>query len=197
MNDSQTFSDWISQTDENLNVVLDIGANVGDFFDLIKHKNINQFHYFEPDIDNFKLCHSKLSNYSNTIGHNYGIFYGKNVSRVQGIGDNNTGGYMVSDINENFKDDIFGDRLVYYPEKVFELKKIEELINVPLDLVKIDVEASEYNIIENSSLLKISDNLMIEWHNKNIEFVFEFIEKYLPNHKVVDYKGTLTFLKLK
>ena len=34
-------------------------------------------------------------------------------------------------------------------------------------------------------------------HNKDIEFVLEFIKTNLPNHKVVDYKGTLTFLKLK
>jgi len=124
MNDSEIFSEWINQTDKNLNIVLDIGANVGDFFGLIKHKKINQFHYFEPDEDNFKICQSRLSQHKNTIGHNYGIFYGKNISKVQGIGDNNTGGYMVSEINEKFKDEIWGDRLVYYPEKFLNSKKL-------------------------------------------------------------------------
>jgi FkbM family methyltransferase len=197
MNDSQIFTNWISQTDESLNVVLDIGANYGDFYDLVKHKKIKQYHYFEPDIDNFNKSFSKLSLYNETIGHNYGIFYGKTESKVQGIGDNNEGGYMVSDIENKYKDDIWTNRLVYYPEKLFILKTLEEIINIPADIVKIDVEASEYNIIENSTILKKCNNLMIEWHNKEINFVYEFISKHLPNHNLIDVKGTLTFLKLK
>lgn len=197
MNDTQTFTQWLSQTNDSLNIVLDIGANYGDFYELVKHKNINQYHYFEPDIDNFEICFSNLNNYENTIKHNFGIYYGKTESKVQGIGDNNSGGYMVSEINKEYKDDIWGKRLVYYPEKVFSLKTLEEIISTPADLVKIDVEASEYNIIEFSSILKVSDNLMIEWHNKDINFVYEFIKNHLPNHNIIDVKGTLTFLKLK
>jgi FkbM family methyltransferase len=197
MNDTQTFTEWLSQTNDSLNVVLDIGANYGDFYELVKHKNINQYHYFEPDIDNYKTCFSNLNLYDNTINHNCGIYYGKTESEVQGIGDNNSGGYMVSEINKEYKDDIWGERLVYYPEKVFKLKTLEEIISVPADLVKIDVEASEYNIIEFSPILKISNNLMIEWHNKDMDFVYEFIQKHLPNHKLIDVKGSLTFLKLK
>jgi hypothetical protein len=49
----------------------------------------------------------------------------------------------------------------------------------------------------NNWILKISDNLMIEWHNKDMNFVYDFIQKHLPNHNLIDVKGGLTFLKLK
>lgn len=197
MNDAHIFERWIAQTSDQLKIVLDIGANYGDFFELVKHKSIEQYHYFEPDIDNYNICSTKLNQHDFVVGHNYGVFYGKTESAVQGIGDNNTGGYMVSDIEKEYKDDIWGERLVYYSGKVFKLKTLEEFISVPADLIKIDVEASEYNIVEHSLLLKLSNNLMIEWHNRDMDFIFQFIKTHLPNHTLIDNQGTLTFLTLK
>lgn len=197
MNDASLFSNWISETPNELNLVLDIGANYGDFFDLVKHKTIKKYVYFEPDVVNYKRCVKKMQDYDFVEGHNCGIFYGKRESLVQGIGDNNDGGYMVSEIDTKFKDDIWGGRLVYYQDKVFKLKELEEVISEPCDLIKIDVEASEYNIVENSKIVKESNNLMIEWHNQPSSFIIEFISQHLPNHNLYKMVGTLTYLKLK
>ena len=189
MNDSEIFSEWIYQTNKNLNIVLDIGANVGDFFGLIKHKKINQFHYFEPDEDNFKLCQSRLSQYKNTIGHNYGIFYGKNISKVQGIGDNNTGGYMVSEINEKFKDEIWGDRLVYYPEKIFKLKKIEDVIKEPIDMVKIDVQGAELDILKGMpKALSNVKHLIVELQHVEYNIGAKQLEQSIPFIESLGFK---------
>jgi hypothetical protein len=88
-----------------------------------------------------------MSEYDFTHGHNYGIFYGVKESKVQGIGDNNDGGYMVSEIKEEFKEEYWGDRIETYDGKLFKLETLEYFLESPADLVKIDVEASEYNIL--------------------------------------------------
>jgi FkbM family methyltransferase len=193
----EMYKKWLLEIPENLDVVLDIGSNYGEFVSLLNNKKIKELHYFEPDVDNFKKCSSLMSKYDFTHGHNYGIFYGIKESKVQGVGDNNNGGYMVSEIENEFKDEIWGDRIETYEGKIFKLEVLEHFLNRPADLVKLDVEASEYNILENSELIKKSKYLFVEWHNKPMFFVDSFIEKHLPMYeKYSEYEGH-TFLKLK
>jgi FkbM family methyltransferase len=193
----EMYKKWLLEIPENLDVVLDIGSNYGEFVSLLNNKKIKELHYFEPDVDNFKKCSSLMSKYDFTHGHNYGIFYGIKESKVQGVGDNNDGGYMVSEIENEFKDEIWGDRIETYEGKIFKLEVLEHFLNRPADLVKLDVEASEYNILENSELIKKSKYLFVEWHNKPMDFVDSFIEKHLPMYeKYAEYEGH-TFLKLK
>jgi FkbM family methyltransferase len=198
MNDLHIYDKWLKQVPTNLNLVLDIGANYGDFLEVVfPLKNIKQFIYFEPDIDNFKICQDRLDSYDFVKGYNKGIFYGATSCEVQGVGDNNDGGYMVSHIQPDFKDDIWKESLITYPGKTFQLDTLENIISTPADLVKIDIEASEYNLIENSTIIKQCDNLIIEWHNREIDFILNFINLHLPNHILIDKEKQYTFLKLK
>jgi FkbM family methyltransferase len=193
----EMYKNWLSEIPKNLNIVLDIGSNYGEFIHLLNNKIITELHYFEPDIDNFKKCSKLMSEYDFTHGHNYGIFYGVKESKVQGIGDNNDGGYMVSEIDKEFKDEVWGDRIETYDEKIFKLETLEHFLNTSADLVKIDVEASEYNILENSELIKKSKYIFVEWHNKPVSFVEEFIKEHLPMYDVQKQYEQHTFLKLK
>lgn len=102
----QMYKEWLLEIPKNLYLVLDIGSNYGEFVTLLDNKKIVELHYFEPDVDNFKKCTNLMSNYNFTHGHNYGIFYGIKESKVQGVGDNNDGGYMVSEIETEFKDEV-------------------------------------------------------------------------------------------
>jgi FkbM family methyltransferase len=193
----EMYKNWLAEIPENLNIVLDIGSNYGEFIHLLNNKKINELHYFEPDVDNFKKCSSLMSEYEFTHGHNYGIFYGVKESKVQGVGDNNDGGYMVSEIDKKFKDEIWGEKIETYDGKIFKLETLEYFLNAPADLVKIDVEASEYNILENSELIKKSKVIFVEWHNKPISFVEEFIRENLSMYEIHRQYEQHTFLKLK
>lgn len=191
------YKNWLMEIPENLNIVLDIGSNYGEFIHLLNNKKINELHYFEPDVNNFEKCSKLMSKYDFTHGHNYGIFYGVKESKVQGVGDNNDGGYMVSEIKKEFKEDWWGERVETYEGKIFKLETLEYFLDSPADLVKIDVEASEYNILENSELIKKSKVLFVEWHNKEMSFVDDFIKEKLPMYEIYKWDIPHTFLKLK
>ena len=193
----QMYKEWLLEIPLELNIVLDIGSNYGEFVTLLGDKKIKELHYFEPDVDNFSKCSGLMSKFNFTYGHNYGIFYGVKESKVQGVGDNNDGGYMVSEINNEFKDEIWGDKIVTYDGKIFKLETLEYFLSHPADLVKIDVEASEYNILENSELIKESKYIFVEWHNKPMPFVHSFIKEHLPMYEKYKEYEQHTFLKLK
>jgi FkbM family methyltransferase len=197
MHGEDMYKNWLSEIPETLNIVLDIGSNYGEFIHLLNDKKINELHYFEPDTNNFEKCSKLMSMYDFTHGHNYGIFYGVKESKVQGIGDKNDGGYMVSEINKEFKDDIWGDKIETYDGKIFKLETLEYFLSSPADLVKMDVEASEYNILENSELIKKSKVIFVEWHNKPISFIEDFIKQNLSMYEIHIQCEKQTFLKLK
>jgi hypothetical protein len=104
---------------------------------------------------------------------------------------------MVSEIQSEFKEEFWGDRIETYPSKIFKLETLEYFLNRPADLVKLDVEASEYNILENSNLIKKSKYIFVEWHNKTMEYVIDFIQKHLPMYEIHKQYEQHTFLILK
>jgi hypothetical protein len=104
---------------------------------------------------------------------------------------------MVSEISKEFKDEVWGDKIETYDGKIFKLETLEYFLDSPADLVKLDVEASEYNILENSELIKKSKVIFVEWHNKPISFVEEFIKQNLSMYEIHSQYEQHTFLKLK
>jgi hypothetical protein len=104
---------------------------------------------------------------------------------------------MVSEIESEFKEEFWGERIETYDGKIFKLETLEHFLNTPADLVKIDVEASEYNILEHSELIKKSKHIFVEWHNKEMDYVIEFIKKHLPMYEIYKQYEQHTFLKLK
>ena len=190
----------------NLNTVLDIGCNFGDFFEVINsRKSFQKYIFFEPDVDNFNVSTERIGVQEGVEGHCCGIFYGATSCRVNGTGDGNRGGYMVSEIDYEHKEERWGGSIMTYPEKVFNLAPLETFISTPADLIKMDIEASEYNVIEHSNIVKNSDNLIIEWHNKPMDYVRNFIAVHLTKHDLIEavadhnsaFGPHYTFLKLR
>lgn len=172
-----------------ISTFIDIGANTGGSINIIsKNIPLKTVIGFEPDIDNFNFLNSATANIAgNRFLYNIGIYYGLNESKVYGAGDNAAGGYMV-DINSSYRP----DRFLEYENKVFKLDTLENIIekNHPqlignIDLIKIDVEGSEYNIIENSKLLKMSKYLFIEFHVQDMDYIKQFISKHLNNYVII------------
>lgn len=180
-----------------IRTVFDLGCNVGAFIKLIKAAipDAEKVVCFEPDIDNYNFIESQ--NYSNVVLHNIGIYYGAVESFVNGVGDNNIGGYMVSVIADEHTN-CWGANLEAYSGKVFKLRPLEEFTqNENLDLIKIDVEASEYNILDNSEDLKKFKWIILECHNHNLDYYLNYINKTLYTHSIVKNTDCHFLLKLK
>jgi FkbM family methyltransferase len=173
-----------------IKTVVDIGANIGCsalfFMDFLP---IEKLICIEPDLENVKLLQDNLEGFNgvNVEIHPVGVYYGKESSRVRGIGDGNPGGYMVEDITSSHVPD---SAFNVYEGKIFKLKPLEEIIgDMQVDLIKLDVEGSEYNIIENSTAIKNAKYLLLEMHSYRHKFYMEFINKHLGNFAQLQYNG--------
>lgn len=172
-------------SNKKIHVVLDLGAGVGvatQFFQ--KYLSPDLIICFEPDIDNFEMLSNNF-NESNIFKYNYGIFYGATECTVNGVGDNSPLGYMLSVIDKEHYENW---SVSSYPEKIFHLKELEEFCQIA-DVIKIDVEGSEYNIIENSSCVQNSKWLLLETHNHMQDYIHEYIKQRLPNHVLIFEEG--------
>ncbi len=170
--------------DKNIKTVLDCGANVGYFTDLILEKlNPDKVFSVEPDSENFYILLENFKNNAKVTCINKAIFYGSSIVGVLGVGDNSQGGYMIKEVENKHKEMY---PIVYeYTGKKFECVEFESLGIDAVDLTKIDVEGSEYNIIENSNKIKESRYLIIEWHNHVRNFLDVFIQSNLKNYKTI------------
>lgn len=155
----------------DLKVIFDIGANVGGFSETMKRKypDANIF-CFEPVSENFDEL---VKNTPYAIHIKKGVFYGQTEAKLLWRGSNE-GGIFVEYTDS-------GEPRVERGE-VAQLVELERF-GIKPDLIKMDVEGSELNIIEHSSLVKETPYLIVEWHpNEDCE---KFFEKHLPNHRVL------------
>lgn len=164
---------------------LDIGANVGEFCNVLFDKidTLKVAYLIEPEEQNYNFMLKNITKtkevhfIKNAIGYNLSEAY--LVSP-----DGNVGGFRVSENTSGQK---------------IEVKTLEEL-NLPnIDFVKIDVEGFEYNIIENSSFLQKVNLIEIEFHDHHNVPVPGYIEKFFPNHKILeieDYGGRCIIKKI-
>lgn len=160
--------------------VVDIGACVGasaaHYNRILRPEKIV---VFEPDVNNFKTLKSILNRYKNIECVNCGIYYGPSEVKVISYMDGNIGGYHVADSMAGLD---HGGTVI---DVVFKVCPLEDKIDFIPDLIKIDVEGSEYNIIENSTIVKQAKYLFIEWHLKSKSEIEAFIAEHLSNFKIV------------
>ena len=169
-------------------VVYDIGANVGAWGDIVLTEfPVKKLYSFEPEEENFSFLSERL-NRDSCVNINKGIFYGKSESIAYGKGDNNCGGYFVGGLKP------FGIS-GYSTGKVFELVELESLDIEKPDLIKIDIEGSELNLIEHSTILKECKKLIIEWHF-NPEEARPFFEKHLKHNVTLSLEDKMFLLEL-
>jgi FkbM family methyltransferase len=188
---------------DNITNFIDIGANVGGVIESLNKlnyiKKLKNIVCFEPDNDNFNFllntCENiKKNNNIDIICHNIGIFYGKTQAQVCGTGDNNIGGYFIDDDNTNKERNY---NIVRYNNKTFYLDVIEKYINFDIDIVKIDIEGSEINVLENSTILKNSKYIILEWHFET-QKLYDFLKTNLENFEIIfDCKNSNYLLKNK
>jgi FkbM family methyltransferase len=177
-----------------IETVVDIGASSGlsALWMLERLTEVQKYYCFEPDEENYQMLLINLDRFKSILfPYNYGIYYGEKYSEVFGIGDNSPLGYttrgaMEMDIHHQF---------IKYEGKIFYFVELEKMIFTPPDLIKMDVEGSEYNIIEHSTILKQARYLLLAFHNQPEKFVLDFIKENLPDYEIIIYgpDGTIYY----
>ena len=179
--------------------ICDIGGFRGEFaIECLKlfPQKIKKILIFEPYINN----HEKIQIPDSRVSViNKGIFYGSKMCHPKGTGNDSAGGMMVGDIEiPHIFNEIQKARLVEYTDVVFELDELENYLTPEdnLGICKLDVEASEYNIVEHSSALKNFSYIIAEWHNHPYSYIEDFISKHLPQYSILDNNKKHTLLSL-
>lgn len=173
--------------DKGIKTIVDIGASSGTISYFMLALQPEMLFAFEPDTDNFALLENNMRPYNNVQIINKAIFYGKDTVAVNGTGDNNFLGYMIADIAQEHTD--FWQQLHPYEGKLFHCAELEDYMeNDSADLIKIDVEGSEYNIIEHSLVVYNSRYILLETHNHGIDYVLDYIAEHLQ-HRIVFSQG--------
>jgi FkbM family methyltransferase len=173
---------------ENIISYLDLGANVGEVCNVLFEKipTLESAYLVEPQLENFEFLKAHVISENRKIEYYpVGIFYGKTTGELFiDPSWQNPGSFALSDDRDNFQP----------AGETVKLTTLEDL-NIPyVDFVKIDVEGSEYNIVENSSYLTGCKYIDIEFHTYTIPSL-EFCQKNLPTHSIVLSEGGHLLLK--
>lgn len=166
---------------------LDIGSNVGEVANVLyEHiETLCNFYLIEPQKENFLFLKQNTEKIPNCQYFQFGIFYGKKEGHLyQDPKWRNVGGFTVEHLYSHFNTT---------GEKV-KLVTLEECDFPIIDFVKIDVEGSEYNIIENSQYIKTAPLIEVEFHKSDIDSV-DFIKNKLPSYKILIHCGNHLLLE--
>ena len=161
---------------------LDLGANVGEVCNVLFEKipTLDSAYLVEPQLENFEFLKDHVISENRKIEYyQVGIFYGKTAGELF-IDPNwqNPGSFALTDDRENFQP----------AGETVTLTTLEDLQIPHVDFVKIDVEGSEYNIVENSTYLTGCKYIDIEFHTHSIPSA-EFCQKNLPTHSIILSEG--------
>jgi len=170
--------------EKNINSFIDIGGCSGEVSRIILDR-ISSIEYgiiFEPNIENYNFIKENIKN-DNISVVNKAVYYGKESINLSIKSEwKNVGSWSVY-----FNED--------YPENSIEVECVDidsYLKEKEYDFIKIDIEGSEFNLIENSTLLKEVKyiELEIHYHHYEVEHnggILEYLKNYLPNHEIHYY----------
>lgn len=179
---------------EKIESFLDIGANTGAVVEVIHNLcSLKKVYCFEPLRENFSILQEKLSALKanddelQVSSFERAIFYGAEKVSAYGVGDGNPGGMFLQNIAESF-----GSSSKYSSitptGAVFECAKLEDyfLNDEFIDLCKIDIEGSEWNLFLNSTFIKNNvRNILLEYHWLSLQDTIDFCSKHLPMFDII------------
>lgn len=167
--DYQKYKEWKIKKGD---IVFDVGAHIGSFSIYAANKGAKVY-AFEPDKKNYQnlLKNIKLNNaHSQIIPFNFGIYSSDGKLSFYTSLANPAGNSTISDANKK--------------EKKIQVKKLSTIFKMidvkKIDLLKMDIEGSEYEIFE-----KLTDS------------EFNKIEKIVGEYHLFPYKPDWNFRHLK
>ena len=155
---------------------IDIGSNTGEFCNVLFERipSLKTAHLIEPEPDNFAFMIGNVKR--NVVKfYNLAIGYGYKNAELICHPSKNVGGFFLSET---------------YPHQSgirVEISTLESLKIPTVDFIKIDIEGGEFNLIENSTKIKETKYIEIEFHvsprdsHKNKDF----LSKNLPNFDII------------
>jgi FkbM family methyltransferase len=141
---------------DNLNVVIDIGANVGLFTKYMLCKSAKKVFCYEPNKSAFESLSKNYKNNSSVSLNNLAVSTNNDKLRLY-LDPNNT---LVSSAKRNTSN--------FYDVDSITLKQIFDQNNIDkVDLIKIDIEGMEYELVENmdDEIFNKVDSFIIEYHD--------------------------------
>lgn len=170
------YEDIYSHCDlSNLNVVVDIGANVGLFtLYMLKSRNCKKIFSIEPTNKAYSQMFNVLNDERNTSLHKLAIHNFNGKSKIKSVEDNSTISGFIDDVHPYTNHNMNEEEVDVVTLKTFiDNNKLQHI-----DLIKIDIEGVEYDVINSlsDSELLISDRYLIEYHwakTKNIKSIVD------------------------
>lgn len=156
-------------------VVIDAGANVGLFTRVVlKRKPNAKFFSIEPERNNYNILKMNTEQYSNVVCMQKGL-WSKECSLEVIERDTGNWGFMVKE-TEKVGEDIIDAISIDYLLNHYNIENI--------DLLKMDVEGSEYEIFssENLEWLNKCHAIVIETHNNIVKGADEKVNSVLLSH---------------
>ena len=152
--------------DKKIEVVADIGANVGEVSNIFLEcfPNIKTIYAYEPRSDNFECLKTRFINEQRIVPIKRGIFYGKNNAPLYINGGCGSSSIVMNKSGRG---------------EIIELVELENEGILRLDLAKLDIEGAEYNVLKYTKFLKSTKYLILEFHHFGMDDEIEF-QKYLP-----------------
>ena len=183
---------------DNLNNVIDIGANVGLFsLYMLNKRNCKFIHCIEPTKKAHDQLETVLKDEKRCKLHKIAIHNFSGVSKIKSCNDNSTISGFLDNVHPYTKDDLKSEIVNVSTLGIF----LKEHSLERIDLIKLDVEGVEYEIIENLSdedLLKC-DKYLIEYHwaiSKDINKMvnrFKNLNYNIINEDDPEFKNDLGF----
>jgi FkbM family methyltransferase len=183
---------------DNLNTVIDIGANVGLFsLYMLKKRNCKRIYAIEPTKKAFEQLSEVLKDESVASVHKLAIHNFNGKSKIKSVDDNSTISGFIDDVHPYTTHNMHEEEV-----DVTTLKSFFENNNLnKLDLIKIDIEGVEYDVIESLSDLDLlkSDRYLIEYHwakTKNVRKMvdrFKFLGYIIVNNDDPNFDNDLGF----
>lgn len=182
--------DYIRKLGKKEIIIIDAGSNVGIFSRLMLKENpMSKVFAIEPEENNYQLLKENTKNYSAEILRG-GIWSHDCKLKVMAR-DTGDWGFVVKEVNDN--NDNFSINAVSINSliKKYDLKHI--------DLLKMDVEGSEYEIFNSNSLdwIDICSAIVIETHDHIIKGADALVNKVLleKGFSKLSYEENQLFIK--
>ena len=172
--------------EQKIKSFIDLGGCTGEVSNILLERipTIEYGLVFEPYKENYDFIKKNVKD-ERVIVENKAIYYGKDKIALSIKSEwKNIGSWSIYFSNDYPDNSITCDCTTL--EKYFEDKKY--------DFIKIDIEGSEFNILENAEVLNEVQfiELEIHYHHYSVEHdggILGYLKKYLPNHEIEYYLG--------
>ena len=136
-------------------IVFDIGGYIGDFANLIYEKYKCNVYIFEPSPTFYKICLERFKNNKKIFCFNYGLSDSENEYLLSNEKEASSIAKNIIDKNGEFV-------------KIRKFSEVFEELNInKIDLLKVNIEGSEYNLMPHiieEKLIERINNIQIQFH---------------------------------